>query len=167
MTKLTIQNILCDIYTGGGKFYVYFMRVLWIICKTKYLFKREENIINLDVGREVSAITNILCYILWLYVSIDKSSHRNIGSRVLKCFDKCSTFKFRLTKYILRINSINDKYVHVDASQISGSRKPDNNQQSPLLTNRPEARSDLCHYLIHKLEQATTILDFKLLTTII
>ena len=70
-------------------------------------------------------------------------------------------------KYILRINSINDKYVHVDASQISGSRKPDNNQQSPLLTNRPEARSDLCHYLIHKLEQATTISDFKLLTTII
>ena len=31
------------------------------------------------------------------YVSLDKGSHRNIGSRVLKCFDKWSTFKFLLT----------------------------------------------------------------------
>ena len=32
MTNLTIQNILWDIYTRGGKFYVFFMTGLWIVC---------------------------------------------------------------------------------------------------------------------------------------
>ena len=31
MTNLTIQNILWDIYTRGGKFYVFFMTGLWIV----------------------------------------------------------------------------------------------------------------------------------------
>ena len=52
-------------------------------------------------------------------------------------------------------------------SEISGYRKRAKQHQSPGLTNRPGAVSDLCHWRIHKLDPATTVSNFQVLTTAI